>query len=194
METPPKRLGRKNKTFDMKNNCLFITAFTLSFTLVYGQTKLNPVIKDYGTMYDVPFAKDKPDSSKLYKIIVESAATTEKPEELYAPFEHISRMYNLHVYSGVPQKNLFVEVVVFGPSVSVLLNNEAYKQKFGVDNPNLKIIEEMTKAGIKVHACGQSIMLVGIDPAKVNPNIDIVVSRFTTVSDRQMKGYAFFKF
>jgi intracellular sulfur oxidation DsrE/DsrF family protein len=178
----------------MTNKCLLITAFTLLAILVHGQTKLNPVIKDYGTMYDVPFAKDKPDPSKKYKIIVESAANIEKPEDIYAPFEHISRMYNLHVYCGVPQKNLFVEVVVFGPSVSVLLNNDAYKQKFGVENPNLKIIEQMTKAGIKMHACGQSIMLVGIDPATVNPNIDVVVSRFTTVSDRQRKGYTFFKF
>jgi intracellular sulfur oxidation DsrE/DsrF family protein len=178
----------------MKKNFLFITAFTLLSILLHGQTKLNPVIKDYGTMYDVPFATDKPSPSKKYKIIVESAAPIEKPEDIYAPFEHISRMYNLHVYSGVQRKNLFVEVVVFGPSVSVLLNNETYKQKFRVDNPNLKIIEEMTKAGIKVHACGQSIMLVGIVPTTINTNIDVVVSRFTTVSDRQMRGYAFFKF
>ena len=52
----------------------------------------------------------------------------------------------------------------------------------------------MTNAGIKVHACGQSIMLTNIDPATLNSNADIVVSRFTTVSNRQMKGYAFFKF
>jgi intracellular sulfur oxidation DsrE/DsrF family protein len=179
----------------MKNNCLLIIAFPFLSILGHGQTKLNPVIKDYGTMFDVPFAKDKPDPSKEYKIIVEAGVPLEKPEELYAPFEHISRMYNLHAYCGVPQQNLFVEVVVFGPTaVSVVLSNEAYKKKFGVDNPNLKVIEEMTKAGIKVHACGQSISFAGIDPATVNPNIDVVVSRFTTVSDRQMKGYAFFKF
>lgn len=178
----------------MQKGCFLLSVFILLTVFVRGQTKLHPAIKDYGTMYDVPFATDKPDPSKKYKIIVESAANFEKPEEFYAPFEHISRMYNLHVYAGIPQKNLFVEVVVFGPSVSVLLNNEAYKQKFGVDNPNLKIIEEMTKAGIKVHACGQSVILTGIDPATVNSNADVVVSRFTTVSDRQMKGYAFFKF
>ena len=177
----------------MRKICLLIS-FCSVFNCVQGQTKLNPVIKDYGTLFDVPFATDKPDPSRQYKIIVEAAATNEKPEELYAPFEHISRMYNLHVYAGVPQKNLQVEMVVFGPSVAVVLNNDAYKKKFGVDNPNLKVIEEMTKAGIQIHACGQSVMLTGIDPATVNPNIDIVVSRFTTVSDRQMKGYAFFKF
>jgi intracellular sulfur oxidation DsrE/DsrF family protein len=145
-------------------------------------------------VHDVPFAKDKPDPSQVYKIIIEAAATIEKPEDIYMPLEHVSRMYNLHVYSGIPQKNLNVELVIFGPSVAVVLNNDAYKKKFGVDNPNLGIIEEMTKAGIKIHACGQSVMLTAIDPATVNQNIDIVVSRFTTVSDRQMKGYAFFKF
>ena len=162
--------------------------------VVRGQTKVYPVIKDYGAVFDVPFAKDKPDPSMEYKIIVEAAANIEKPEEVYAPLEHISRMYNLHVYAGIPQKNLYVELVIFGPSVAVVLNNDAYRKKFGVDNPNLKIIEEMTKAGIKIHACGQSVMLTGVDPATINPNIDVVVSRFTTVSDRQMKGYAFFKF
>ncbi|HVG40510.1 MAG TPA: DsrE family protein [Chitinophagaceae bacterium] len=178
----------------MKKIFLLITFCSLLFMAGNGQTKLNPVIKDYGTMYDVPFAKDKPDPSMVYKIIIEAAATLEKPEEMYAPLEHISRMYNLHVYSGIPQKNLYVELVIFGPPVAVVLDNDAYKKKFGVDNPNLKIIEEMTKAGIKIHACGQSVVLTGIDPATVNPNIDVVVSRFTTVTDRQMKGYAFLKF
>lgn len=177
----------------MKKIFLLIAFCGLLF-FVNGQSKLYPVIKDYGAMFDVPFAKDKPDPYKEYKIIIEAAATIEKPEKIYEPLEHISRMYNLHVYSGVPQKNLQVELVVFGPSVAVVLNNDAYRKKFGVDNPNLKIIEEMTKAGIKIYACGQSVVLTNIDPATVNPMVDVVVSRFTTVSDRQMKGYAFFKF
>jgi intracellular sulfur oxidation DsrE/DsrF family protein len=177
----------------MKKLILLITFFGF-VSVVYGQIKLNPAIKHYGSVFDVPQANDKPDTSMVYKIIAEAAAGIDKPEEVYAPFEHISRMYNLHVYAGVPQKNLNVELVVFGPSVAVLLNNEAYRKKFGVDNPNLTIIKEMTNAGIKVHACGQSIMLTNIDPATLNSNADIVVSRFTTVSNRQMKGYAFFKF
>jgi len=174
----------------------FILAFSSCLLLffVHGQAKLFPAIKDYGGVYDVPFAKDRPDSSIQYKIIIEAGAAIEKPEEVYSPLEHISRMYNLHIYGGIPQKNLHVELVIFGPSVAVVLNDAAYKKKFGMDNPNLKIIEEMTKAGIKIHACGQSVMLTGLDLATINPNIDVVVSRFTTVSSRQMEGYAFFKF
>ena len=82
--------------------------------VVHGQVKLYPVIKDYGAVFDVPFAKDKPDTSVVYKIIIEAGPNFEKPEELYAPLENISLMYNLHVYSGIPQKNLYVELVIFG--------------------------------------------------------------------------------
>jgi len=177
----------------MKKISFLVTFCGLLCMVVHGQVKLYPVIKDYGAVFDVPFAKDKPDTSVVYKIIIEAGPNIEKPEELYAPLENISRMYNLHVYSGIPQKNLYVELVIFGPAVAVVLDNDAYRRKFSVDNPNLKIIDEMTKAGVKIHACGQSVMLTKIDPATVNPNIDIVVSRFTTVSSRQMKGYAFFK-
>lgn len=178
----------------MKQTFLFAISIVVLCIAVQGQTKVFPAIKDYGAMFDVPFAKDKPDATMEYKIIAEAAMMNDKPDKVYEPFEHISRMYNLHVYSGIPQKNLHVEVVVFGPSVAVLLNNEAYREKYNVDNPNLKVIEQMEAAGIKVLACGQSVMLIGADPATVNANVDIVVSRFTTVSNRQMRGYVFFKF
>ena len=99
----------------MKKKSLFIPFCGLLCMIANGQAKwLNPVIKDYGAVYDVPFAKDKPNPSKKYKIIIEAAATVEKAEKIYAPLEHISRMYDLHVYSGVAQKNLYVELVVFG--------------------------------------------------------------------------------
>jgi hypothetical protein len=108
--------------------------------VVHGQLKLYSVIKDYGAFFDLPFTKDKPDTSVEYKIVIEAGPNIEKPEELYAPLEHISRMYNLHVYSGVSQKNSYVELVIFGPAVAVVLDNDVYKRKFIVDNPNLKII------------------------------------------------------
>ena len=167
---------------------------TSSILFVAGQKTIFPAIKDYGGMFDVPFAKDWPDTSMKYNVIIEAGMAIEKPGELYQPLEHISRLFNLLVYTGIPYKNLNVELVIFGPSIFVVLNNEAYKKKYNVDNPNLKALEEMTNAGIKIHACGQSVMLTGIDRTTINPAIDVVVSRFTTVTNRQLKGYAFYKF
>lgn len=175
---------------------LFLSPLFLSilFIPVYGQQKINPVFKDSGFIWDVPFAIDKPDPSLHYKIVVEAGSAPENPAELYEPLDHIARMYNLHVYGGVPKENLEVAVVLFSSSIDIILKNEAYKKKYGVDNPNIKILEELKNAGIKILACGQSMMKNEINPKEVNPHVIPGISRFTTVSTLQMMGYAFFKF
>src|SRR3954471_4416905 len=122
----------------MKKVFFLIIILEFSCFVLFGQTKLNPAIKDFGTMFDVPFARDKANPSMKYKIIVESGTPNEKPDSIYPPLEHVSRMYNLHVYSGVKPKNLDIELVIFANPIFVVLNNEAYKKKFGIDNPNLK--------------------------------------------------------
>jgi hypothetical protein len=91
--------------------------------------KMYPVIKNFGVVYDVPFAVEKPDTTMPYKIIVDMCEKNAKPEELYPPLEHIARMYNVHVYGGVKQENLDVAIAVWGEPITVVLNNEAYKKK-----------------------------------------------------------------
>ena len=178
----------------MKKFFLSIAFFvTLSFVVEAQTKKIYPVIKNYGSIFEVPFAGDWPDSLMEYKIIAEASTDMEKPDSLYTPLDLVARMYNLHVYGGVQQKNLHIDLVIAAKAIFVVMNNEAYKKKYGVENPNLKIIEEMKKAGIKIYACGQSMMKFGIDPTDLNPNIEPIFSRFTTVSTRQLKGYAFFK-
>lgn len=167
--------------------------FLLSVSFVYAQSRLNPVIQGFGSLYDVPFASVKADSTMEYKIVIEMRAASENAKEMHQYFEHIGRMYNLHIHDKVPQSKLNVAVVIFGPAAYTVLNNEAYKQKYKTDNPNLKVFEEFKKAGIKTIVCGQSVMLHNIDPKSVSPNVDIASSRFVAVSTLQMKGYALFQ-
>jgi intracellular sulfur oxidation DsrE/DsrF family protein len=103
-------------------------------------------------------------------------------------------MYNVHVLGGVKQQNLDVAIAIWGEPISVVMKNEAYKKKFGLDNPNIPVLAEMKKAGIKILGCGQSIMRFGIDSADVNPDVTVALSRFTAVSTYQLKGYACFKY
>ena len=176
-------------------NVIILSFFLASFHgLALGQKEIFPVIKHYGGMTDVPYAIDKPDTTLEYKIIVEVGSKIENHDSIYPPFETICRMYNLHVYGGVKPQNLLVEVVIYGDPVSLVLNNEAYKKKFGVTNPNIEILEEMKNAGIKIYACGQSVAAKGIDPVTLNPDVQVVFSRLTTVTTRQLKGYAYLKF
>jgi intracellular sulfur oxidation DsrE/DsrF family protein len=149
---------------------LLSVSFFLACFYAGGQNKLFPVIKDYGGVYNVPYASDLPDPKIDYKVVVEAEGAIEHPDSLYRQFENIARMYNHHVFGGVPRNHLHLVVVIFYKAIFVVLDNETYKKKFGVDNPNLKVIEEMKQAGINLYACGQSVKGFGIDPKTIHQN------------------------
>ena len=157
------------------------------------QNEVTLPVKDFGKVYNVPFAEDRPDSTMTYKIVFEASQPIDTFSQIYPPLEHVARMYNLHVYGGVPQKNLDVVLVIAGFGIPAAMNNEAYKKKYGVDNPNLKVLEELKAAGVKIVGCAQAMMKNSIDPSDLNPIIKPIFSRFTTVSSYQLKGYAYFK-
>src|SRR5688572_13332110 len=116
--------------------------------LLFAQGKaVYPVIKNFGPVFEVPFTAGRPDADTDYKIVVDCGEAAgkpiEKPGEMYAPLQHVARMYNLHIYGGVKQQNLHMAVAIWGDPITIVMNNEAYKKKYGVDNPNLKIISEL---------------------------------------------------
>lgn len=180
--------------------CFTTISFSLHAQLVHKagekkfqvQHEITLPVKDFGKVYNVPFAEDRPDSTMQYKIVFEASEPIDSFSQIYAPLEDVARMYNLHVYGGVPQKNLDVVLVIAGPGISAAMNNEAYKNKYGVPNPNLKVLDELKTAGVKIVGCAQAMLKHSIDPSELNPIITPVFSRFTTVSSYQLKGYAYF--
>ncbi|CAN5537633.1 hypothetical protein BH11BAC3_BH11BAC3_26160 [soil metagenome] len=174
---------------------LFILFFAVFITSVLSaQTKLYPVIKDYGGVWDVPFATEKPDPKLNYKIVAQIGEKIEKKNELSEELDMVARIYNLHVYGGVAQNKLHLTLVIYGGACAVALTNDEYKTRFSTDNPNLKLIDEMKAAGIDIIVCAQSIMKLKIDPATINPAIKIATSRITAVTTLQAKGYKLFTF
>lgn len=101
-------------------------------------------------------------------------------------------MYNLHIYAGVPKENIDLAFVVFSGSTSIILSNEEYKKRFGVENPNRELLDEFKKHGVRVIVCGQSMMKQRLDPAMIYPGVEMAVSRFTATTDLMNKGYLLF--
>lgn len=161
---------------------------------ISAQTKLHPVIKGYGEIFDVPYAEEKPDPKMAYKIVVDIGQPVEDSSIIFETFDHVARMYNLHIYGGVPRQKLTVVLVVHAKSTPAFLNDEAYKKKYGISNPNTGIIAALNNAGIRLVVCAQSLEKQHIPPAGINPAVHIAVSRFTAVSTYQLKGYALFKY
>ena len=108
--------------------------------------------------------------------------------------DNVARLMNLHAVGGVPLEKMHVVVAVHKEAVFTLMNNESYRKRFKVDNPNLLLLEELQQAGIKIVVCGQSLLKRNIDHQKLAPGIEVATSMLTTVTMYQLKGYAMLKF
>ena len=92
--------------------------------------------------------------------------------------------------SGVPKDKLKVVLAIHGGATSTVMDNEAYKKKYGVENPNLDLISALNEAGVKLFVCGQSLIARDIDKEKMAPEIKIASSMLTIMTTYQIKGYA----
>lgn len=174
-------------------NTLLLALFLLSIS-VFSQKRINPVIKKYGAIFDIPFAEEKPDPNQEYKIIVEIEKESERPDSVSWALNNVARLVNLHVMAGVKPEQLHVVIAIHSGAIYTIMNNEAYRAKYKVDNPNLGLFEELDKAGVRIVGCGQSIMFRKIDRFKMAPQVKIASSMITTLTSYQMKGYAVLRF
>ena len=83
--------------------------------------------------------------------------------------------------------------MVTGPGQDVL-KNDAYKTKFGVDNPNLKLIEQLNAAGVDIIICGQTAAFRKMDRKDVTSEVKFALSAMTALLQYQNNGYKFLKF
>lgn len=161
---------------------------------VFSQSRINPVIKSYGGIYDIPYAVERPDPTIDYNIVIEIATPSDKPDSTNWALYNVARLVNLHVMGGVPKEKLHVVLAIHGGAAFSVMNNEAYKAKYGVDNPTLKLFKELDQAGVKMFVCGQSLIARSIDRFKMVPEVKVASSMLTVMTTYQHKGYAALKF
>ena len=59
----------------------------------------------------------------------------------------MARVTNLYYAAGVPLNQLNFVVSINSDAVPAALNNDQFRKAYGSDNPNLKLIDELKKAG-----------------------------------------------
>jgi intracellular sulfur oxidation DsrE/DsrF family protein len=175
-----------------KNNLVVLLIFVC--TALAAQTKMNPVIKSYGTVYQLPAAAQKPDPKIDYKILVELTENAAKPDSLNEYLEAIATLINLHAAEGVPKENIHVTVVLRKMATYAVFGNELYREKFKVDNPNLQLLKELHDAGTEFYVCGQTMQKRNISESKLVPEAKVASSGLTAITTYQLKGYTMIKF
>jgi intracellular sulfur oxidation DsrE/DsrF family protein len=159
-----------------------------------AQTRINPVIKSAGTVWDVPFAIERPDPSMVYNIVIEAEREGDRPDTINWALNNVARLVNLHASAGVPRSNTHIVVAIHGGAAYSVMNNESYREKFKKDNPNLKVLQELKEAGVSLFICSQSLMARKIDRNRLVPEVVPAVSMLTVLTTYQLKGYAMLKF
>lgn len=173
---------------------IFTLLLVMVSSFVFAQSRVNPVIKSFGGIYDIPEATVKPDPKLEYKIVVDVYGGAENKTGLDMSLNNVARMLNLHAVGGVDPSKMDVVLALHGNSTYSTMNDESYKRKYGVDNPNTLLIKELKDAGVKIAVCGQSLKARGVAIADLNPNIQIATSMLTTVTSHQLQGYKLLKF
>lgn len=168
---------------------LFIgVLFLLVGNIAFAQKGANPIIKNFGTIYEIPGAVN-PDANIEYKIVIDLKTLQRDKESINLGLNNVARMMNLHGLGGVKPENLKVAVAIHGGATDVILNNDAYKKKYELDNPNLILIDELKAAGVDLYVCGQSLLARKYELEEVNEQIKIGLSMLTVVTTHMHNGY-----
>jgi intracellular sulfur oxidation DsrE/DsrF family protein len=171
----------------------------LSLLLIFSgsllaQQKVNPAVPSFGGIYPIPEATVRPDSMMRYRIVVDVRTGADAAGQPSAGLSNVARMLNLHHVGGVTKDMMEVVLAIHGDATFSVLNNAAYKRKYGINNPDLDLIRELKVAGVQLTVCGQSLKGRNIKSEDVLREIDIATSMLTTLSTCQLRGFAVFQF
>ena len=144
-------------------------------------------IKGDGNYYNVP-EHDEINDSTVFKIAFDVADDAEKGAQNNS-INSLARFINMHIAHGVKPENIQLALVVHGSaSVDVLANSE-YKKRFGVDNKNQALIEQLLANNTKVYVCGQSATHFKVTPALLIEGVKMSLSAMTAHAQLQQQGY-----
>ena len=135
-----------------------------------------------------------PDTNKDYKLLFELTAKNRDSlaKDINSSLDEVARVLNLHYASGIPGKRIIPVVVIHGPGIEAVMNNESYKKKHSIDNPNIKLVHDMENVGAKFIVCGQAMAFFDAVKEDLLPEIKISLTAQTVLSNYQLQGYVLY--
>lgn len=180
----------------MKKLQLTLCIFTITIFSMFAQDKRQEglIIKNFGETFKVESKDIETNTSAEFKVIFDVSQSSEDKSVINKNIVTAARFLNMHASEGMKKEQLKVAMTIHGGAWQDVLDNKTYKEKYGVDNPNLELINELTEAGADIIICGQTASFRGITKENVNPNVKFALSAMTALLQYQNNGYTFIKF
>ncbi len=172
---------------------IFLSIILINVTIAQEKAS-GPIIYEYGKVYKVKNPDLVVDPTQEYKAVFDVAGSPKSHDKINASIETGVRFLNMHAQAGVPKENLKVALVLHGGASKDVLTNEAYNKKYGVDNPNLKMVNALTKEGVQIYLCGQSAAYNNIKKEDMIPGTQLSLSAMTALVLLQNQDYRLIKF
>ena len=174
-----------------------VAAAALAVGLVAGSagmawSKANPTlpVPSVDAAKDIPNAHELPDPNTTYKLVFSVAQAAKNPDEVNPTLQAIARLVNTLAKNGVSADHRRIAAVFHQGGGEIVMKNDAYRARFGRDNPNIALIHELKQAGVDLRVCGQGLLGRKIDQSQVLPDIQVDLWALTTMVNLQMRGYA----
>lgn len=153
-----------------------------------------PVIPEADGYVAIPNVAKAPSKSRTYKAIFDATQGADSPSHILPALNMAGSELNALGASGIPLTNAKFVVAFHGAALDGILDDEHYRAKFGVPNPNLPVLAEFKKAGVELFACGQNLAFVNMDPATISTDVTVASDALLVLMEYQNEGYALLSF
>jgi intracellular sulfur oxidation DsrE/DsrF family protein len=181
----------------MRTPILILTACLLALpaapapTSAQGQAparRPGPVVPSFGGVFEVPDPGLPPPRDQDLKLRFDVNVGPE-PGELNAGFDTVARFLNMHAQAGVPRERVKAALIIHGTAGKDTLTNDEYRKRYGKDNPNLALLDELKAAGVRIYLCGQTSASRNLPRAVVTPAATIALSAMTAHLVLEKEGF-----
>jgi intracellular sulfur oxidation DsrE/DsrF family protein len=173
----------------------FFSAVAILLLLNVGaQNNSSPVIPQADGFIVIPNAKIPPDKNRIYQAIYDATKASKDSSQIIPALNMAGSELNVLAVSKIPLSHAKFVVVFHGAALNGILDDEHYKAKYGIANPNLKALSELKKAGVQLFVCGQNLLAENIDPKTISTDVAVASDALIVLMAFQNDGYALMSF
>ena len=176
------------------NNIEFIRISKIFISIIIISNYTNaqewetPIIKGYGEVKYFDQAASQLNKQLEYKLIFDIKGNQVK-NGVNKGLWTIARTLNLFELSGIPSKKIELVASIHGEATFITLNNNAYRDKFGRDNPNLNLIKQLKENRVELYVCSQATASRKINNRDLNINVIPALSGIAVLANHLLQGF-----
>lgn len=173
---------------------LFSAFLIFSIPLMAQKPVPGPVIPEYGKIFQTK-TDFKTDTTQVVKVVFDITSSSD-PGEPSIYITSVARYLNMMVMDGMPKEKMNIAIVLHGSAIFDLMKDSYYHMEYpdNPTNPNLGLLQALSKNGVEIITCGQSLSLRQIEKKMIYDKTAVALSAMTAVIQLQNQGYQLIKF